>query len=254
MKRKVVILIPARMDSKRFPGKPLYKVGRFPLTCWTYVQAKMTGYRPFVITPDNEIIRDLIQRQIPCLLTSDKPINGTERCAEIAECLDLAETDIIINIQGDLLKFDFRSVRPMVHLLSKGNVEYVTGFSKLDSEAAADPNKVKCCLKTYPQSMSMIVPDFSREPIPGTRNFLHVGIYAFTKKSLKKYARLSPTTNEKTRKLEQMRVIDNGMKIGGILMEAPISIDCIEDAQLINDEMRILHFSQKGINNGSYKA
>jgi 3-deoxy-manno-octulosonate cytidylyltransferase (CMP-KDO synthetase) len=238
MERKVIILIPARMGSRRFPGKPLHKIGRFPLVCWTYVQAKMTGYCPFVITPDNEIVREMARLGIPCLLTSHKPTNGTERCAEIVEQLDLEERDLIINVQGDILEFDYRSINSMVALLNKGDFEYVTGFAKLPSGYSEDPNKVKCAIKSGSRNLSISVPNFSRESIPGTQNFLHVGIYGFTEKSLRKYANLFPTINETAKKLEQMRIVDNGMEIGGVFMGAPTTIDCLEDVRLAQEEKR----------------
>lgn len=240
--RKVLIFIPARMGSKRFPGKCMHKIGKFPLVCWTYVQARMTGYATIVATPDTEISHSLFNdRQIPCILTSDRPRNGSERCAEAManEIFDtMGDTDLIINVQGDMVKFENSCISTMVQLLSNGRVEYATVFSKLHDGAAPNPNRVKCSIRFDSDLGVLLVDDFSRYPIPDRENYLHVGIYGFTKRALEQYCQLPVSDREKEMRLEQMRIVDNGFKIGGIVSNPPIVVDCPADVCIAEEEMK----------------
>lgn len=246
--RKVIILIPARMHSSRFPGKPLYKIGGHPLICWTYTQAKQTGYCAFVITPDSEIYKEvMMQRHIPCITTSDVPTNGTERCAEVIRTdifSYLKDDDIIVNIQGDNMVFDVMAVKELVKLMKTGKVEYGTLFANLYASACMDRNRVKCTIMQDDQKGIIQVNCFDREVISSvSSNFLHVGVYAYTKKALLEYANYPIAEREFVLQLEQLRIHGNGKQIGAVLSDVPTVIDCLEDAvlaerQLIKNELK----------------
>lgn len=233
MSRKVLIFIPARMGSKRFPGKSLHKIHGVPLICWTYSQAILSGHFAVVITPDEEIKSKMMDvYEIPCILTSDKPKNGTERCAEVlgSPLFEyLTDQDIIINIQGDMVRYDVNTIHDIIYVLSQGFVDYVTAASKLPVEYINDPNRVKVSIKYSKFKRAVLATDFDRKPIPKTKNYLHIGMYGFTKASLERYARLDSTYQENERQLEQMRILDNHVDMGIVFSEIPCVIDCKED-------------------------
>ena len=231
------------MGSKRFPGKCMHKIGKFPLVCYTYVQSVLTGYVSMVVTPDEEIQDELLNnRRIPCLLTSNRPINGSERCAEALanEIFNtMGNKDIIIDVQGDMVKFDHTAINELVSLLSSEKVEFATVFSSLPDSSYTNPNRVKCSIKYDDKLKTLLVDDFSRNPIPNRENYLHVGIYGFTKESLNRYYQWSPSKNELTIRLEQMRIVDNNFPIGGVMTtEIPIAIDCLADVCLAEKEIK----------------
>jgi len=242
--RKVLVFIPARLGSKRFPGKCMHKIGKFPLVCWTYVQARMSGYVTMVVTPDIEISEDLSNgRRIPCLLTSHNPRNGSERCAEAManEIFDtMGDEDIIIDVQGDMVKFEYGCIQDIVRLLSDGKAEYATTFTKLSEGACNNTNRVKCTV-TSDDGNVLWVDNFSRCLIPDRENYLHIGIYGYTKKALNRYCEWKMTENERATKLEQLRILDNGYKIAGVVSDTiPVTVDCAEDVYWAEKEVRNL--------------
>lgn len=240
--RKVLVFIPARMGSKRFPGKCMHKIKGFPLVGWTYVQARTSGYTTIVITPDKEINDDLFyHREIPCILTSNHPRNGSERCAEVMgnEIFDtMGDEDIVIDVQGDMAKFNTSCLRDIVYLLSGGQVEFATAFAKLPNGAVSNPNRVKCAIRFDPIRSVILVDRFSRQRIPNRENYLHIGIYGYTKRALEWYCKHPPSKNELTMRLEQMRIVDNNQDIGGVISEVPMTIDCPEDVCFAEKEMQ----------------
>lgn len=241
MRRNVIILIPTRMGSKRFPGKALHDICGFPLIHWAYTFADLSGYTSIVITPDTEIHKYLyLEHGIPCLLTSNRPNNGTERCWEVVNSsLDsFGKDDIVINVQGDLARFDYKIISEMVRLLETPDIDYVTSFSFFPYGNLENPNRVKCSIKKDIDKGQMIVSDFSRDPILGTKNYLHIGIYGFKKKSLRWYASLPPTSGERKKNLEQMRILESGFRIAAVMSICPpITIDCKEDISCAEKEM-----------------
>jgi len=242
---KVIVFIPVRMDSKRFPGKCMHKIGKFPLACWTYTQTRMSGYVSMVITPDKEVRDDLLEyRKIPCLLTSNNPRNGTERCAEALSnplFSSMKDEDIVIDVQGDMMKFDTSCIQDLVHLLSIGKAEYVTTFTKLPEGSLSNLNRVKCTVASDDGSI-LWVDNFSRSSIPDRENYLHIGIYGYTKKALYRYREWKMTENEQITKLEQMRIIDNGYRIAGTVSDVPpVTVDCPADIYLAEKEAKKIY-------------
>jgi 3-deoxy-manno-octulosonate cytidylyltransferase (CMP-KDO synthetase) len=243
MNRKVIVLIPARLGSKRFPRKSLCNIGGYPLIVWAYTQAKQSGYFVAVVTPDEEI-RDLLTNkwQIPCIKTSEKPINGSERCYE-AICSHLIpfyeEEDIILNVQGDMAMFDYSCLKRIVHLLEDPDTDFATTVCLMPYGWMSNPNRVKCSIRRRPDKWQIIANDFSRESIPGTQNYLHIGIYGFKKKSLKSFYTMIPTKREIDLGLEQMRIIDNGYEMAvDISIKVPVTIDCEEDLEYAVNQIR----------------
>lgn len=240
MEPKVLIFIPSRLSSSRFPGKCLHPIAGFPLICWSYVQARMSGYTCIIVTGDEEIREDMKERNIMSILTSNNPINGTERCGEAINLsiFDfMKDTDVVINVQGDMVLFDPLVLPKMIKLLSNG-VDYVSTYIDMPHGYLSNPNRVKCSLMHVEDEL-YIASSFNRQPVPGVSNYLHIGIYGFTRKSLNQYCSFVPSANEKSMSLEQLRLIDNSCNIGMVKSSIlPIVVDCKEDVVFAEAEMR----------------
>jgi len=141
--------------------------------------------------------------------------SGTDRLAETASLLGLADDDIVINVQGDEPNMPPAVITVLLNLLKNCDAPMATLCTPLSPQAAADPNKVKVVFDQHNYALY-----FSRAKIPFDRDghaaaeyFLHMGIYAYRVSFLKKFTSLPQTKLEKTEKLEQLRALENGYRI-----------------------------------------
>ncbi len=216
---KILIAIPARYGSTRFPGKVLANdTGKF-LIQHTYEQAcKAELPGKVIIAADDKRIADAADSfGAECVLTSPQHKSGTDRIAEAVKDID---TDIVINLQADEPEIDPENIDSLAQLLIKtqncGMATLAADFQ--NKEQIADPNIIKVVIDRAGQAIY-----FSRAPIPynreksGTGNIQqylrHLGIYAYRKEFLLKITSLPQTPLEKIEKLEQLRAIENGFKI-----------------------------------------
>jgi 3-deoxy-manno-octulosonate cytidylyltransferase (CMP-KDO synthetase) len=226
---KIVVCIPARYDSTRFPGKVLAQdTGKY-LIQHTYEQAcKATLPERVIIAADDErIVAAAAQFGGECVLTSADHQSGTDRIAEATRDLDV---DIIINVQGDEPEIDPAHIDHLAQLLIDHPdcpmATLATSFS--NREQVADPNVVKVVVASLvARRSSFDAPAraiyFSRSVIPYDRahagvgnvgNYLrHIGIYAYSKDFLLKLTTLPQTPLEKREKLEQLRAVEHGFAI-----------------------------------------
>jgi len=216
---RVLACIPARYSSTRFPGKVLAKdTGKF-LIQHTYertCQAKLP--HKVIIAADDQKVFDAAESfGAECIMTSPDHKSGTDRIAEAVANLD---TDIVVNVQGDEPEIDPAHIDYLAQLLiDNPDCQMATLAAPFKTaEQIADPNIVKVILDNAGRAIY-----FSRSPIPYDRekagigdaaNYLrHIGIYAYRKTFLEKLTNLPQTNLEKTEKLEQLRVIENGYSI-----------------------------------------
>jgi len=229
-----IAIIPARYASTRLPGKPLLDRTGMPLIQHV-VQAvsKASSIQKIVVATDDARIRDAIESFGGCcvMTRADHP-SGTDRLAETAEKLGLADDDIVVNVQGDEPEMPGACVDRLVELLVEGNCPMATLATGLGYEEAGDPNKVKVVLRNDGRALY-----FSRSRIPCDRDsqrqveyLLHLGIYAYRTAFLKQYAALPPTPAEQGEKLEQLRALESGFDIAvGITDYHGRGIDTPED-------------------------
>lgn len=231
----IVVCIPARYDSTRFPGKVLAKdTGKY-LVQHTYEQAcKAARPERVLIAADDERIVDAAKTfGAECVLTSTSHQSGTDR---IAEAVSEVPAEIVINVQGDEPEIDPGHIDTLAELLlAHPEVPMATLATPLHrAEQVADPNIVKAIVD--PQGKAIY---FSRCPIPYDRDHAgigpaeqylrHIGIYAYRKDFLLTLTKLPQTPLEKLEKLEQLRVIENGYAIGvGIVTDMSEGIDTPE--------------------------
>lgn len=230
----VAIIIPARYASTRLPGKPLADINGKPLIQWVYEACKKVKNADRVIlATDNKRIEDLgLSLNATVFLTSVDHQSGTDRCAEVANQIDV---DYVVNVQGDEPFIDPNKLEQVVkHLIENPAIEILTLFHAMtDRSEIADPSKVKL---TKTKNNKILY--FSRSAIPYDREkgassyYKHVGIYAFKKETLSRLANLPPSNLEISEGLEQLRWLENGFSIHGLeIDDSPMGIDTPEDLE-----------------------
>jgi len=214
--KKVVAIIPARYNSTRLPGKPLRKINKKSLIQIIYENVEKTGlFSEVIVATDDTRIFDAVKAFGGKVeITSSKHKCGTERVAEIAKKLD---ADIIVNIQGDELFITKEPLNKLIHAFSEPDVSVATLIHPISNyEEIKNPNRVKVIFDKDDFAIY-----FSRLPIPYQRidsdikfqYYIHIGVYAFRKDALQIFASLPQSKLEKVEKLEQLRLIENGIKI-----------------------------------------
>ena len=195
---KTFVIIPARYASTRFPGKPLVQINGKPMIQHVYEAA---------LTSDADDV----------VVTSPYHPSGTDRCGEVAQSLQMAQDDVVINIQGDEPFITKNEINSLAELFQNPQIQIATLIKEIDNpDEINDPNKVKVVISKQHKAIY-----FSRLPIPYVRNtgtvtpqyYKHIGIYAYRKQALDQLIKLPETSLEKAEKLEQLRWLENGFEI-----------------------------------------
>ena len=242
MKNKITILIPARMSSTRFPGKPLAPIEGLPMVVYCARNAIKTNLEVIVCTDSKEIFSVCDLYNIKSIMTPECN-TGTDRLAIASKQL---ETDYIINLQGDEPLIDHNAINKLVDdipLLSKNDNLIINGITKINSEEAFDPNNVKCAIIQEKERVLY----FSRKPLlnkiekeEGKNYFKQIGLYAMTVKNLQKFASLPQSNLEKAESVEMLRWLENGYSIKSCLLDCKnVSVDTPQD--LVEVIERIKH-------------
>ncbi|OQY39806.1 MAG: 3-deoxy-D-manno-octulosonate cytidylyltransferase [Candidatus Cloacimonetes bacterium 4572_65] len=212
-KKKVVIVIPARFGSTRFPGKPLVLLGGKPIIQHVYEAVKSLGV-PVIVATDNEPIeKAVIAFGGECKMTSEEHQSGSDRIAEVIKELDY---DVIVNVQGDEPFIKVEPLRELISAFEDDSVQVASLMHSLKEKTdIEDPNNVKVVCSEDNNALY-----FSRLPIPYDRDatnkakyFKHIGVYAYTKEALLSFIKLPLGNLEGVEKLEQLRYLENGFKI-----------------------------------------
>jgi 3-deoxy-manno-octulosonate cytidylyltransferase (CMP-KDO synthetase) len=236
------VVIPARYASTRLPGKPLLDIAGKPMVVRVAEQALQSGASEIVIATDFEkIVETAKSHNIKSVMTRVNHVSGTDRIAEVAQTLNWADDDIVVNVQGDEPLIDPKLIQQVAaHLANSKDAVMATACHAIHDEASLlNPNIVKVVLDANGNALY-----FSRAPIPYPRDDVykqniqahrHIGIYAYRVGFLKQYSQLSITTLEQIESLEQLRVLHHGYKIGVTITEnAPASgVDTQEDLDAV---------------------
>jgi 3-deoxy-manno-octulosonate cytidylyltransferase (CMP-KDO synthetase) len=242
---KTVVIIPARYQSTRFPGKPLAKICGKPMIQWVYENSKKAEKINDVIvaTDDDRIAQFVIAFGGKVAMTSDQNRSGTDRVAEAADKLGLSPEDIIVNVQGDQPLIDPPCLDDVVRpFFDEPDISMSTlAFKIVRKEEITNPKHVKVI---FDQSMFALY--FSRSPIPFGRDrdihfdtYRHLGVYAYTRKYLDIFRKLPEGRLEQIEKLEQLRALEYGHKIKIVLTEydSP-EVDIAEDVGRVEEIVR----------------
>ncbi|OSQ43864.1 3-deoxy-manno-octulosonate cytidylyltransferase [Marivita geojedonensis] len=232
----VVVFIPARYASTRYPGKPLVELTgatgekkSLIQRAWEAAQAVSGVDRVYVLTDDNRIAEAAQGFGAEVLMTSSEARNGTERCAEGLAQLD--ETpDVVVNLQGDAPLTPHWFVEALVEAMTPG-VEMATPVLKCDRETLAnfiaDRHAGRVGGTTAVMRADRMALYFSKEVLPYVGNletppevWHHVGVYAYTPAALRAYAGWAEGPIERAEGLEQLRFLENGASITCVPVEA----------------------------------
>jgi 3-deoxy-manno-octulosonate cytidylyltransferase (CMP-KDO synthetase) len=229
-----MIIIPARMASTRFPNKVLADIGGLPMVVRTARQVMHLD--DVVVAADDEKIIEVCRAHgIRAMLTSTTHKSGTDRINECAQLLDIDEDELVINIQADEPFIEPEVLTSLIERLTalkKEGRPFIMGscYNAINAEAAEDPNLVKVVMDAGHNAIY-----FSRSQIPYNRSgsatyFGHIGIYGFTKQSLKEFCALDDAPIEDIEKLEQLRAIYHAKKISMVKVSSTgFGIDTKED-------------------------
>ena len=231
---KTVILIPSRLSAKRLPRKPLLKINEISIISHVVKKAKEADIGDvYVATEDKEIMEDINLNGGKAILTSKRHKTGSDRIFECFEKLDLIDIDYIINLQGDEPNIDLNDLRHFNKLININKPEIGTMAAEIDNKSKLkDENVVKVITESKITNENFpIALDFKRRANDQIINiYHHIGIYAFKPEILKKIIKLKQTKNEIKNRLEQLRAMENRIKINVALAKfSPIGIDTMED-------------------------
>ena len=232
---KTLILIPSRMSATRLPGKPLLKINNLSIISHVVNKAKKTGIgRVVVCTEDQLILKDVIENGGEAILTGNHHKSGTDRIFEAYKKLGIKNVDYILNLQGDEPALDEKDIINLNNMMIKNNSNIGTlGAEINDHKIFSNENIVKVKTKEKLNNIdSSLAQTFKRNYTlkEGENIYHHIGIYAYKIKTLEKFINLSQTKNEIENRLEQLRALDNNLKIDVTLAKSsPIGIDTKED-------------------------
>ena len=238
---KNLIIIPSRLESSRLPNKPLADINGEPMIVHVYKRAKEANIANVIVAAGNVEIKEVIENiGGEAILTSSNHESGSDRIFEALNIYDKeSKFDNIINLQGDLPNIHKDALSKIISLLELNAADISTLGVKISSEEEfLNPNIVKAYIKNI--SESNYVDDFDRRFDIGKEEFLyhHVGIYGYKRKALEAFVGFDQSKAEIERKLEQMRAIENGMKIVlGLIDELPISVDTQKDLEIARRNM-----------------
>ena len=231
---KSVILIPSRLSATRLPGKPLLKINGVSIISHVYKKAKEADIgEVYVATEDKEILDDVNLNGGKAILTSNKHKTGSDRIFECYEKLDLKNIDYIINLQGDEPSIDVNDLRHLNKLIEANKTEIGTLAAEIDDQSKVNNEsivKVITDSKITSENFTFAI-DFKRKVNNLNYNtYHHIGVYAYKPEILKKLIKFKQTNNEIKNRLEQLRAIENGIKINvGLAKFCPIGVDTMED-------------------------
>ena len=219
------VIIPARYASTRYPGKPLVDLHGKPMVVRVCERAAASGAAAVhVATDDDRIARAVRNHGFPVVMTRADHESGTDRLAEAAQALRLADEAVIVNVQGDEPLIPPTLVRQVAERLQGDKAAAMASACHAIREAAhaTSPHVVKVVLDAKGYALY-----FSRSRIPYPRSgnpvcYRHAGIYAYRASFLRQYATLAPAPLEQAEGLEQLRALWHGHRIAVVVSEAEI--------------------------------
>ena len=249
MTKSVLGIVPARLASTRLPNKPLYPILGRPLIEWVWRRvAQLASLDHAVVATDSEQVADVCRELgAPVEMTASEHPSGTDRVAEVAAREEYRGFAVIANIQGDEPLLEERQLSAAVGLVRDEGWEIGTCATPLiEDDARKDPSVVKVVRAASGRALY-----FSRAQIPYRRDgkptreelerapFLrHIGIYAYTRDALAAWVALPPTPLEELEKLEQLRPLEAGLRMGvAVVGTADPGVDTPADVARLEEKL-----------------
>ena len=211
---KIIAVIPARYAATRFPGKLMEMLGNKSIIRHVYDNTVSTGLfnDVFVVTDSEVIYREISSNSGKVIMSKREHDSGSDRIAEAVAGMDV---DVIVNVQGDEPFIKREPLEKLVRLFEDPGVDVASLMRAISGEEAADPNNVKVVTDKagYALYFSRSIIPFPRDEQAAGKYYLHIGVYAYKKKALIGFTQWPQSILEKTEKLEQLRYLENGIRI-----------------------------------------
>ena len=211
---KIIAVIPARYAASRFPGKLMEMLGNKSIIRHVYDNTVSTGLfnDVFVVTDSEVIYQEISSNSGKVIMSKREHDSGSDRIAEAVAGMDV---DVIVNVQGDEPFIKREPLEKLVRLFEDPGVDVASLMRAISPEEAADPNNVKVVTDKagYALYFSRSIIPFPRDEQAAGKYYLHIGVYAYKKKALIGFTQWPQSILEKTEKLEQLRYLENGIRI-----------------------------------------
>lgn len=235
---KVVIIIPSRLGSTRLPNKPLAEINGKPMIVQVVDRAIESGFNDvFVAAAEPEIVSTVEAAGAKAVLTDPAHPSGTDRIWEALQKIEGmgSRYDIIINVQGDLPTIDPELIKAAyeAHLVSKADITTLAVQITEESEKT-NPNVVKAVVAWARPARHGKALYFTRATAPtgDAPLYHHIGLYVYSRESLERFVSLPPSPLELSEKLEQLRALEDGMKITVAEVDTvPLGVDTQADLE-----------------------
>jgi 3-deoxy-manno-octulosonate cytidylyltransferase (CMP-KDO synthetase) len=234
MSLSALVLIPSRMTATRLPGKPLADILGEPMIVHVWRRAREADIGPVVVACDDPRIQDAVRAAGgEAVLTSPDHPSGSDRIFEAMGHYDPdGRFDVVVNVQGDLPTIEAAAVRAAFAPLDNPDVDVATIAAEIRvEEERTNPNVVKVIgTPIGPDRLRALYFTRATAPTGPGPLFHHIGLYAYRRKALERFVTLPPSPLELREKLEQLRALENGMRIDvGIVETVPLGVDTPED-------------------------
>ncbi|MCW8914366.1 MAG: 3-deoxy-manno-octulosonate cytidylyltransferase [Magnetovibrio sp.] len=232
-----IVIIPARMASTRLPGKPLADIAGLPMIVQVLKRAEEANIGPVVVAcAEPEILEAIESAGGQAVLTNPDHPSGSDRIFEALQKVDPdKQYNAIVNLQGDLPVLEPSVVQAAVKPLADENVDIATLVAEIvEEDEKTNPNVVKAVVgfgKGQDVGRALY---FSRSTVPYGEGPLyhHIGIYAYRRTALEQFVELNPGVLEQRERLEQLRALENGMRIDAALVDTvPFGVDTPQDLE-----------------------
>jgi len=231
---RTIIIIPSRMAASRLKGKPLLEINNIPIICHVLNKAMETGLEVIVATEDKEIVTAIEQNGGGKVILTGNHKTGTDRIFEAFKKLKIKNVDYVLNLQGDEPMIDPKDIINLNKLMIKNNSDIGTLASEIKKDIMlTNENIVKVITEkklennNFVKALNFLRKDLKKE---NSNIYHHIGIYCYKVSVLEKFINLNQTKNEIKNHLEQLRALDNNIKINVALAEtSPIGVDTKED-------------------------
>lgn len=232
-----IVVIPARLASTRLPGKPLADIHGLPMIVhvWRRALAANVG-QVLVAAAENEIAAVIRRHGGDAMATDPNLASGSDRIAQALALRDPAHKfQYVVNVQGDLPTIDPLAIQRCLAGLANDQVDISTIAAPITSAAERDnPNVVKAIAPLGEAREVAFARDFVRELTPDDQPpfWHHIGVYAYRRAALERFVSLPVSQRERERRLEQMRALDNDMRIAVVRVDGvPLGVDAPDDLE-----------------------
>ena len=210
----IVAVIPARYAATRFPGKLMQVLGNKTIIRHVYDNTVSTGLfnDVFVVTDSDIIYKEIKDSGGKVIMSNKEHESGSDR---IAEAIAEMNVDVVVNVQGDEPFIKKEPLEKLVRLFNDERIQVASLMRKISKEEAVNPNNVKVVTDKlgYALYFSRSIVPYQRDEKMNVDYFLHVGVYAYKKDVLMSFTKWPQSSLEKIEKLEQLRYLENGIKI-----------------------------------------